>query len=90
MHLSSRLLYGALWNVGRRTVQVIYLAHVHPANQSVLLLRALATASQPLSWDGNEGGGLRSFPQGSRLRGDGWKTYKIRLLGHLKSETFSF
>ena len=32
---------------GEETVQVIYLAHVHPANQSVLLLRALAAASQP-------------------------------------------
>ena len=30
------------------TLQVIYFAHVYPANQSGLLLRDLATASQPV------------------------------------------
>ena len=30
------------------TLQVMYFAHIHPANQSGLLLRDLATASQPV------------------------------------------
>ena len=33
---------------GEETLQIMYFTHVHPANQSGLLLRPLATASQPV------------------------------------------
>lgn len=64
------------------TLQIIYFSHIHPANQSGLLLRALATASQPGVIPGM---GIKAkVSPGVRLG----QVHQIRLLGDLKSEIF--
>lgn len=61
MHLIPFCSVEASRNGAKETLQVIYFSHIHPANQSGLLLRVLATACGH-SRDGNEGRG-QGFPR---------------------------
>lgn len=67
-------------------LQIIYFSHIHPAKQSGLLFRALATASQPVV---SPGRGMKAQRPWLPQEADCGQVYQIRVLGELKSKILS-